>query len=101
MAGTIISSPKDSPFRPGDEIFARTDYSRTGSGREYTVAPALELALRLKSLSWAESSTVPMSAETAWQALFVQAGLRAKAGSAKDVRAYITAASGGVGTWVV
>ncbi|KAJ5054457.1 uncharacterized protein L3040_000731 [Drepanopeziza brunnea f. sp. 'multigermtubi'] len=64
MAGSIISSPEDSPFRTGDESFARTDYSRTGSGHEYTVAPALELASRPRSVSWAESATVLMSAET-------------------------------------
>lgn len=53
-------------------------------------------------MSWAESATVPMSVETAWQALFIHAGLEFKAGSgAKGKRVFVTAASGGVGTWVV
>ncbi|KAK0118693.1 hypothetical protein ONS96_011779 [Cadophora gregata f. sp. sojae] len=102
MAGTIITSAVDSPFKPGDEIYSRTSYMNTGSGREYTVCPAAELALRPKSISWAETATVGMSAETAYQALFVQAGLKREAGSgAKGTRIYITAASGSVGSWVV
>lgn len=102
MAGTIITAPADSPFKPGDEVYSRTSYMHTGSGREYTVAPAVELALRPKSISWAEAATVGMSAETAYQALFTQAGLKPVAGTgAKGTRIYITAASGGVGTWVV
>jgi NADPH:quinone reductase-like Zn-dependent oxidoreductase len=42
-----------------------------------------------------------MSAETAWQALFVHAGLEARKGSAHGKRVFVTAASGGVGVWMV
>ncbi|KAL2064042.1 hypothetical protein VTL71DRAFT_4536 [Oculimacula yallundae] len=102
MAGTILTAPADSPFKPGDEVYGRTHYEHTGCGREYTCAPAEELALRPKSLTWAETATVGMSAETAYQALFVQAGLKREAGTgAKGTRIYVTAASGGVGSWVV
>ena len=47
---------------------------------------------------------MPMSAVTAWQALFVQTGsvLKAEAGTgAKGKRVFITAASGAVGRWMV
>ncbi|KAG4425590.1 hypothetical protein IFR04_001287 [Cadophora malorum] len=102
MAGTIITAAVESPFKPGDEVYSRTSYAHTGSGREYTVCPLAELALRPKSISWAETATVGMSAETAYQALFVQAGLEPEAGTgAKGTRIYITAASGSVGSWVV
>ncbi|KAH7416851.1 hypothetical protein BKA64DRAFT_701641 [Cadophora sp. MPI-SDFR-AT-0126] len=102
MAGTIITAAVGSPFKPGDEVYSRTSYMHTGSGREYTVCPAAELALRPTSITWAEAATVGMSAETAYQALFVQAGLKPEAGTgAKGTRIYITAASGSVGSWVV
>jgi NADPH:quinone reductase-like Zn-dependent oxidoreductase len=39
-----------------------------------------ELALKPKRLSWAQGVSVPMSAQTAWQALFVHGGLKAEAG---------------------
>lgn len=48
-----------------------------------------------------ESTAVPLSAQTAWQALFVQSGI-GDFGSAewKGKRVLVTAASGGVGIWV-
>jgi NADPH:quinone reductase-like Zn-dependent oxidoreductase len=102
MAGTVITAPSDSPFTVGDEVYARTNYYRTGTAQEYSTASTGGLALRPKRLTWAESATVPMSAETAWQALFVHAGLKPKAGAgAKGKRIFVTAASGDVGTWVV
>ncbi len=102
MAGSVVIAPSDSPFTVGDEVYARTNYYRTGTAQEYATAPTEELALRPKRLTWAESATVPMSAETAWQALFVNAGLKPEAGAgAKGKRVFVTAASGGVGTWVV
>lgn len=102
MAGTVITALSDSPFTVGNEVYARTNYYRTGTAQEYSTAPTGELSLRPKRLTWAESATVPMSAETAWQALFVHAGLKPKAGAgAKGKRIFVTAASGGVGTWVV
>lgn len=104
MSGTILRSPPGSPFPPGTAVFARTSYSRTGSGRAYTLAPASELARKPSFLSWAQSATVPMSAETAWQALFAQTGglLRAERDvGAQGQRVYVTGASGAVGSWVV
>lgn len=102
VAGTVVSAPASSPFQPGTEVYARSSYNRTGCAREYTILLTEEMAKRPQRLSWAESATVPMSAETAWQALFIHAGLEAKAGQgAKGKRVFITAASGGVGVWVV
>lgn len=102
VAGTVVTAPPSSPFQPGTEVYARSNYNRTGCAREYSILLTEEMAKRPQKLSWAESATVPMSAETAWQALFVHAGLEAKAGEgAKGKRVFITAASGGVGVWMV
>lgn len=101
IAGTVLTSPPNSPFPPGSEIYTRTDYTRTGSGSEYTVIRTDELALKPRKLSWAEAATVPMSAMTAWQALFVHAGLAPAEGAAQGKKIFITAASGGVGSWAV
>lgn len=60
------------------------------------------MAIRAKGLSWEEAATIPMSALTAWQALFVKAGLKAEAGvGAKGKRVFVTASGGAVGRWVV
>lgn len=102
VAGTVITAPEDSPFKPGTEVYARANYNRTGCAREYTILLTEEMSKRPQNLSWAESAVVPMSAETAWQALFEHAGWEAKAGEgARGKRIFITAASGGVGVWMV
>ncbi|KAK9236430.1 hypothetical protein V1525DRAFT_407061 [Lipomyces kononenkoae] len=109
IAGTIISAPDDSPFRPGDEVYARTNYVRPGNAREYTVGVTDELAHRPKGLSWAEAAAIPVSAQTAWQALLIHAGIvggdaKADFSAAREAwsgkRVLITAASGSVGMWV-
>jgi NADPH:quinone reductase-like Zn-dependent oxidoreductase len=102
VAGTVVTAPEDSPFKPGTEVYARANYNRTGCAREYTILLTEEMSKRPQNLSWAESAVVPMSAETAWQALFEHVGWEAKAGEgAKGKRIFITAASGGVGVWMV
>ncbi|CZR61657.1 related to zinc-binding oxidoreductase [Phialocephala subalpina] len=82
VAGTIVTAPEDSPFKAGDEVWA--------------------LGVEAGEMKWAEAATVPMSAQTAWQALFVHGGLKAEAGvGGKGKRVFVTAASGAVGSWVV
>ena len=64
-----------------------------------------ELAVKPRGLEWEEASSIPMSGEIAWQALFVQAGLEeidsANVGRNTGMRVLITRASGGVGLWIV
>ena len=106
VAGTVVTAPSSSPFRVGDEVYARTNYNRTGCACEYTIGLTEELAIRPSRLTWAESASVPLSSLTAWQALFVHAGLDMKAttdqGKAQGtIRVLVTGASGAVGIWVV
>jgi len=102
MAGTVVTAPSSSPFKVGDEVYARTNYVREGAGREYTIGETEELAHRPQNLNWVESAAVPLSSESAWQALFVHGGLGAVSGEgARGKRVLVTAASGGVGAWLV
>jgi len=102
LSGTIISGPPNSPFKPGDRVYGRTTYFRTGNAREYTIGTTSELAVVPDNLNNAEAASVGMSALTAWQALFVQAGLGGfDDGGYRGKRVLVTAASGSVGSWVV
>ncbi|KAI9039414.1 NADP-dependent oxidoreductase [Aspergillus affinis] len=102
VAGTVVTAPPNSPFRPGDEVYARSTYFRPGCARDYTVIVTDELAHRPQNLSWVESAATPLSAETAWQALFEQSGIGGFDSAAwKNKRILVTAASGGVGTWLL
>ncbi|KAM0723272.1 hypothetical protein Q7P37_001473 [Cladosporium fusiforme] len=102
VAGTVVTAPADSPFQPGSEVYARSNYRRSGCAREYTILLTEEMALRPQNLLWAESAAVPMSAQTAWQALFDHAGIEAIADEgAKDKLVFVTGAAGGAGVWMV
>jgi NADPH:quinone reductase-like Zn-dependent oxidoreductase len=102
LAGTVVTSFPGSPFKPGDEIFARTRPSRQGNCRDYTLARTEEMALKPKDMGWVDAASVPLSALTAWQMLFDKAGVNGLNDSAsKGKRVLVTAAAGGVGTWLV
>jgi len=110
LAGTILSVPSAPPtagsyaFAPGDEVYAMTIFSGLGNAREISVAHEKELALRPKNISWEETASIPLSALSAWQALFVHGALKpvfeTKSGN-EGTKVLITAASGGVGIWAV
>ena len=107
LAGVVVTSPSpDAPFQPGDEIYARTLPNRPGNCREYTIGRPEEMALKPSSLDWVQSATVPLSALTAWQALFEHGGVKSEAIGDPNVRedkkrVLVIAAAGGVGVWVV
>ena len=105
VSGVVISAPADSPFQPGAEVYARTGFDRQGNARTYSIANTTELGRKPSTLSWEEAATVPLSALTAWQALFVHGGFTAPGeGDGKEnteKRLLITAASGGVGLFAI
>ena len=102
LAGTVVTSPPGSPFHPGDDIYARTRPSRPGNYREYSIARTEEMAPKPPTLDWVHAATVPLSALTAWQALFEHGGLKGlDDSSARGKKVLVTAAAGGVGVWLV
>lgn len=100
VAGTVVTSPPNSPFLPGDEVYCRANYHRQGCASEYTISVTEELAHRPQALSPVQSVAIPLSAQTAWEALFVHSGIGGFDSAAwKGKRIFVTAASGAVGTW--
>lgn len=123
LAGTVMTihdhSETDkkeagSGFKPGDQVFGTVDLSKGATWAEYVVAWTDHVALKPEALGWAESASVPISALTAWQALFVKAGVTppdfssiAQGGSRRKndgqgaKRVAVTGAAGAVGTYIV
>ncbi|KAL2020827.1 hypothetical protein VTK56DRAFT_7920 [Thermocarpiscus australiensis] len=109
LAGTVVSAPQRSGFAPGDRVYARIPATRAGTARDYALPRVSELATIPPSLGWVEAAAVPLSALTAWQALFVHGTLDAKAlrgdEAARErngkMRVLVTGAGGGVGSWAV
>jgi NADPH:quinone reductase-like Zn-dependent oxidoreductase len=79
----------------GEEVYALTDFWRDGTAAEYVAVRAGDLAPKPHSLDHTHAAAVPLSALTAWQALFIHAGL------ANDRRVLIHGGAGGVGTYAV
>jgi NADPH:quinone reductase-like Zn-dependent oxidoreductase len=82
--------PGVSDVAPGDAVYGLVAFPRDGSAAEYVAVWAADLAPKPRSLDHVHAAAVPLSALTAWQALFVHAGLAA------GQRVLIHGAAGGV-----
>jgi NADPH:quinone reductase-like Zn-dependent oxidoreductase len=80
---------------PGSEVYAMLDYSYDGAEAEFTIALPNELAPKPGTLDHVQAAAVPLSALTAWQALFEHANLVA------GQTVLIHGAAGGVGVFAV
>jgi NADPH:quinone reductase-like Zn-dependent oxidoreductase len=85
--------PGVSDVSPGDAVYGLVDFPHDGSAAEYVAVRAANLAPRPRSLDHVHAAAVTLSALTAWQALFVHAGLAA------GQRVLIHGAAGGVGAF--
>jgi NADPH:quinone reductase-like Zn-dependent oxidoreductase len=96
LSGVVAEvAPDVTEVRVGDAVYGLTDFWRDGAAAEYVAVRAADLAPRPETLNDAQAAAVPLSALTAWQALFDHAGL------AKGRRVLIHGAAGGVGTFAV
>jgi NADPH:quinone reductase-like Zn-dependent oxidoreductase len=95
VSGTVVSAPPMSKFNPGDQVFGLLAFNRDGAAADYTLAVEEELCIKPKNLSHDHAAAIPLSALTAWQALFEHGTLKA------GTRLLVTAAAGGVGSIAV
>src|SRR5438445_73979 len=82
-------------FRPGDEVYARTDKKRIGTFAEFIAVSEEDLTIKPKSLTMEEAASIPLVGLTAWQALIEKAELK------KGQKVLIHAGAGGVGTFAI
>lgn len=93
VAGTVIKvGPSVSRFKVGDEIYARPRDHRVGTFAEFIAIHQDDVALKPRTLTMEDASSIPLVALTAWQALVGIA--KVKPGQ----KVFIQAGSGGVGT---
>lgn len=113
FSGIVAATAPNSNFRIGDEVFGMAHADRASTWAQYAVVQEDEVA-RKPALSWEEAAALPLSAQTAYEALFVHAGLAApvvgeeedqkqKDGQHRQVdkRILVTGAAGGVGICLV
>ncbi|USP81970.1 uncharacterized protein yc1106_09244 [Curvularia clavata] len=74
VTGTVVALPTDSTtshnFHIGDRVYGRIWAQREGVACEYASILLSEAALVPKELDMQDAAVIPMSAHTAWQALF-------------------------------
>jgi NADPH:quinone reductase-like Zn-dependent oxidoreductase len=79
----------------GDAVYGFIDSRRDGADAEYVAVRPAELAPKPATLTFTEAAAVPLSALTAWQALFAHGDLQA------GQRVLIHGGAGGVGSFAV
>jgi zinc-binding alcohol dehydrogenase family protein len=100
-AGIVEAVGQDvSLFKAGDEVYYAGDITRPGSNAEYNLVDERIAALKPKSLDFAAAAALPLTAITAWEALFDR--LKIKIGKqATEDAILIVGAGGGVGSIAV
>lgn len=93
VSGVVESvAPDVDELRPGDEVYGLADFPRDGAAAEFVAMRAVNLARKPQSIGHTEAASLPLSALTAWQALFEHGQLVA------GQSALIHAGAGGVGS---
>ena len=82
-------------FKPGDEVYARTDKDRIGAFAEFISIKEDAVANKPKELTMEEAASIPLVGLTAWQVLVERANLK------RGQKVLIHAGSGGVGTFAI
>jgi NADPH:quinone reductase and related Zn-dependent oxidoreductases len=80
-------------LKPGDRVYGMT--ANSGGCAQYAAVPASQLAAKPSTLSDEEAAAIPMSAFTAWHALFQQGNVE------PGQTVLVNGASGGVGHFAV
>ena len=97
-AGVIRAvGPDVTGFRPGDEVFYAGSIAREGANAELHLVDERIVARKPRSLNWAEAAALPLTAITAWEAMFDRLDVRKPVPGAADALLVIGGA-GGVGS---
>ena len=82
-------------FRPGDEVFYAGSILRPGTNAEFHLVDERIVGAKPKTLNWAAAAALPLTAITAWEALFDRLDVRRPvAGAAQAI--LIIGGGGGV-----
>jgi zinc-binding alcohol dehydrogenase family protein len=70
-AGTVAAAgPQVTLFKPGDAVYYAGDVTRAGCDSEFHLVDERIVGRKPKSLDFAQAAAIPLTAITAWEALF-------------------------------
>lgn len=101
-AGVVVAVGSDvALFRPGDRVYYAGELGRQGSNSQFQVVDERIVGAMPASFSFEEAAALPLSALTAWEALFdrLRVGRDVLDNSGKSI--LIVGAAGGVGSMAV
>ncbi len=100
-AGVVRAvGPEVNAFKPGEEVFYAGSIGRDGTNAELHLVDERIVGKKPASLDWAEAAALPLTAITAWEALFDRLAVRSPvAGAANAV--LIIGGAGGVGSMAI
>jgi len=97
-AGVVRGAGPDTRlFSPGDEVFYAGVVNRPGTNAEYHLVDERIVGPKPQRLSFAEAAAMPLTAITAWEALFDRLRLP-RGGAGHDAAVLISGGAGGVGS---
>lgn len=97
-AGTVDAIGEDvTSFKVGDSVFYAGDITRAGSNAEFQLVDERIVGCKPQSLSFAQAAALPLTAITAWEALFDRLGID-RHGKDSGLSLLIIAGAGGVGS---
>lgn len=99
-AGVVVATGPDvRRFKPGDAVFYAGDITRQGSNAEFQLVDERIVGRKPETLGWAEVAALPLTAITAWEALFDRLDVKRAVPGANSI--LIIGAAGGVGSIAV
>lgn len=98
-SGVVVATgEKVKGFSAGDEVWFAGDITRPGCNATHQLIDSRIVSLKPKSLDWAASAAIPLTALTAWEGLFEHLKIQ-DAGSDKTL--LIIGGAGGVGSLAI
>ncbi|MGZ8253024.1 MAG: zinc-binding alcohol dehydrogenase family protein [Methylophilaceae bacterium] len=101
-AGTVVAvGPECRLFKVGDQVFYAGDVMRPGTNAEFQLVDERIVGIKPQSLSMEEAAALPLTAVTAWEALFDRMGITLKPEQNLGKSILIIGGAGGVGSIAV
>jgi NADPH:quinone reductase-like Zn-dependent oxidoreductase len=95
LSGVVVETGDEvKKFKKGDEVFSRVPQSSIGTLQGFNVVDEQFVALKPKNLSHEEAASIPLAAETIFQAF-------RKANFQKGQKVFISGGAGGTGTFAL
>lgn len=98
-AGVVVEvGPEATLFKPGDEVFYAGDLTRPGTDAEFHLVDERIVGRKPRSLDWKAAAALPLTAITAWEALFDRLDVKGRPVPGAAPAILIIGGAGGVGS---